>query len=279
MKKFLTDIHTHSKYSFDGQSELAEMLAVAHGKGIDFYGVSEHFDYDLLCLPVLPRGLTDAEAYFHGARRLQGDYEGAMNVLVGAEFSYADDEKAHRAYEETYKKYRPDFIVNSVHTLHGEDYYDGGCYYTTGGNGDRVLRDKREVYEEYLGLVERSLLVSYPYDIVGHIGYVTRYAPYADASMPYEEYAARFDVILKTIVGKNKILEANTSVRDKTFLPTVDIFRRYFELGGRNVSLASDAHGVDRIAEKREEAVRKLKAIGFTHVTVPCKGEYIKLEM
>jgi hypothetical protein len=29
----------------------------------------------------------------------------------------------------------------------------------------------------------------------------------------------------------------------------------------------------------REEAVKMLKEIGFTHFCVPCKGEYIQVEM
>lgn len=279
MKKFLTDIHTHSKYSFDGQNELSEMLETAHAKGFDFYGVAEHFEYDLLCLPVLPRELIDPETYFHGARHLQEDYEGCMNVLIGAEFSYADDKKVHAIHRENYEKYCPDFVVNSVHTVNGEDYYDKQIYYRTDENGQRVLRDKKEVYEEYLGLVKRSLLVDYPYDIVGHIGYATRYAPYADTSMPYQDFAKSIDGILKTIIEKNKILEVNSSVKGQIFLPTEEIVRRYFALGGRNISYASDAHGIERIGDKREETVNLLKEIGFTHITVPCKGEYIKLEL
>ena len=279
MKKFLTDIHTHSKYSFDGQNELAEMLETARAKGLDFYGVAEHFEYDLLCLPKLPRELIDAEKYFHGARHLQEDYEGCMNVLIGAEFSYADDKKIHAIHKENYEKYRPDFVVNSVHTLNGEDYYDGQVYYREDENGKRVLRDKKEVYEEYLGLVERSLLVDYPYDIVGHIGYATRYAPYEDTSMSVAEFGESIDKILKTIIEKNKILEVNSSVKGQVFLPTAEIVQRYFKLGGRNISYASDAHGVERIGDKRKETVELLKEIGFTHITVPYKGEYIKLEI
>ena len=81
------------------------------------------------------------------------------------------------------------------------------------------------------------------------------------------------------IIEKNKILEVNSSVKGQVFLPTAEIVQRYFKLGGRNISYASDAHGVERIGDKRKETVELLKEIGFTHITVPYKGEYIKLEI
>ena len=46
MEKFLTDMHTHSTASHDGQNTPAEMLEKAQQIGVAFYGFSEHFDYD-----------------------------------------------------------------------------------------------------------------------------------------------------------------------------------------------------------------------------------------
>ena len=48
---------------------------------------------------------------------------------------------------------------------------------------------------------------------------------------------------------------------------------------GRKVSYGSDAHGINRLADKREEVVAMLKEIGFTYITVPCRGEHIKVEI
>ena len=278
MEKFLTDVHIHSTFSFDGRDTLKDILFEAHAKGYAFLGVAEHFDYDWLLLKTLPQKLIDAENYFHEARRLQEDYQGCMNVLIGAEFGYADDERVAKKYAETVEKYRPDFIVNSVHTLRGEDYYFRQPFYTQKGEGK--LREKREVYEEYLSLLLKSVHASYPYDIVGHIGYATRYAPYEDKSLSYAEFKKPLDEILQAIIDKNKILEVNTAVKDeRLFVPTDEIVKRYYQLGGRNVSFASDAHIVARIGDKRAETVKRLKEIGFTHITVPFRGEYIKVEI
>ncbi|MBO5240544.1 MAG: histidinol-phosphatase HisJ family protein [Clostridia bacterium] len=278
MQKFLTDIHNHSTYSFDGVSPLAEMLKTAQEKGVAFYGVSEHFDFD----EGKVGGGTNAEEYFHGARHLQEDYAGAMNVLVGAEIGFSPLPEFIEQNRALIEKYRPDFVVSSVHACNGEDYHKQTPFYQTTCEGVQILRPKKEAYREYLSLVRRGLDAPYSYDIIGHFGYPTRYAPYADKTLSLAEFGEEIDGILKAIIQKNKILEVNASNRSsKTFSPCAseEIVRRYFALGGRQVSYASDAHTTESILRRREETVEMLKNIGFTYITVPCRGEYIKVEI
>lgn len=278
MNKFLTDIHNHSTFSFDGVSPLEKMLETAQRKGVAFYGVSEHFDFD----EDQADGGTNAEEYFHKARHLQEDYAGAMNVLVGAELGFSPlPEFIHRNCA-LIEKYQPDFVVNSIHACGGEDYFYQIPFYQTTCEGVRILRPKKEAYLEYLSLVRRSLDVPYAYDIIGHFGYPTCYAPYQDKALSLAEFGEEIDDILKTIIQKNKILEVNASNRSAKTLSTVaseEIVRRYFELGGRLVSYASDAHSVESVCRSRAEVMEMLKQIGFTYLTVPCRGEYIKVEI
>ena len=281
MGKFLTDFHTHTTYSHDGKNTPAEMFAAAQRAGIAFYGVSEHFDYDydetLMSeeLYKYTRNSEPSEA-FHGLRHLQEDYEGVMNVAIGAEFAFSEDEKVQGRYALTYEKYRPDFVINSVHSLDGVDF----AYVDYTKNAD-FYNDKKKVYGEYLRLVRVSLDAPYPYDIVGHIGYAARYLPFEDKTISLEEFGEQIDDILLTIIKKGKILEvnsANKTLPNRT-LPARHIVERYFALGGRKVSFGSDAHFVERIADKRDEVVAMLKEIGFTYITVPFRGEYIKVEI
>lgn len=274
----LTDVHTHSAFSCDGVSSLAEMLATACEKGVAFYGMAEHADYGENLSEVLPP--LNEDEYFHTARHLQEDYAGVMNVLIGLEFGYDTDEKVHTRCSTIVEKYQPDFVVNSIHLRNKVDYYHQKPYYKE-ENGKQVLRDKNEVYTEYLQLVLQSLQVPYPYDIVGHLGYPVRYAPYQDKAMRYQEFPQLFDKVLQTIIDKNKILEVNASANGSGEISFAcpDVLKRYFELGGRQVSYASDAHAKENILRNRENVVQMLKEIGFTYLTVPCRGEYIKVEI
>ena len=116
MEKMIVDMHTHSKFSHDGRDDLSVMLEEAQKKGVAFYGVSEHVDYDYNMDEIKEEWLKSAllkqggEDYFHTARHLQEDYEGVMNVAVGAEFGYSGLDSVKEKYVETYEKFRPDFV-------------------------------------------------------------------------------------------------------------------------------------------------------------------------
>ena len=101
MKKFLTDLHTHTAYSHDGGATAAVMLATAQKQGMGFYGVTDHFDYDYDPMQMSKEEYESTRSappseYFHGMRHLQEDYEGVMNVIVGAEFGYSEKEEVKK---------------------------------------------------------------------------------------------------------------------------------------------------------------------------------------
>lgn len=168
----LTDVHTHSTFSADGETPLSGMLARAQELGIAYYGIAEHFDYDYLADGILPEGKTvpmiDASAYFSEVRRLQESYAGRMHVLAGGEFGYTSNPAAHRMYQETIARFSPDFVVNSVHSVNGKDAWFSEYF---------AGKTREEAYRSYLEKVRESLDAPYPYDIVAHIGYVSRNAP------------------------------------------------------------------------------------------------------
>ena len=272
-----TDIHNHSKFSTDGISPLEDMVATAKEKGLRYFGISEHFDYDYIAaglkIPGFEPPYTDAAAYFSTAALLKGKYcDDNFTFLSGAELGFSDDERCKEEYARLIEKYSPDFVVNSVHTVDGVDAYVKSYF---------EGKTKKRAYRDYLNAVRRSLDAPYNYDIVAHLGYCSRNAIYADPKLRYGEFSDIIDEILKTVVQKNKILEVNSSPRSagSEFLPDTDILSRYFELGGRRVSFASDAHSTDRICDKRETVVAALKKIGFKYITVPCCGERIEVEI
>ncbi len=272
----LTDVHTHTAFSPDGTDDIQTMVERAKALHISYYGISEHFDYDYkvnnLTFGGEPPVYTDAEAYFSAARALQHKEKG-NTLLVGGEFGITPNRAVVPLYRGIIERYRPDFIVNSVHTSPRADYY----FFDLAFAG----RGKEETYREYFRLVEESLDADYEYDIVGHLGYCSRYAPYADKKIRLGDFRDEIDRILKKIIDKGKILEINSSAKGagSDFLPDEDILARYFALGGRDISFASDAHAAARIADKREQAVALLKDIGFTSLSVPCQWKKIKVPL
>lgn len=273
----LTDVHNHSKFSTDGVSPLEDMVSTAKAKGLRYFGISEHFDYDYIALGLKISGFeppyTDTEAYFKRAAELKQKYNGnSFTFLSGGEFGFTQNNWCFDEYAKLVEKYSPDFVVNSVHTVNGRD-----CWYAD------YFKDKSKerAYGEYLEAVLSSLSAPYKYDIVAHIGYCARNAKYDDNKLRYGDFKDILDQILKTIVQKGKILEVNSSARSacSDFLPDTDILSRYFELGGKLISFGSDAHSTERICDKREKVVATLKKIGFTQITVPTPLGYVGVDI
>lgn len=270
------DIHTHTTFSCDGRSTIDEMAARARELGLTYYGISEHFnyDYDRLHLTIDGEAVPpiDAAAYFARARALQKENEGKLHILVGAEFGFDHDSRVQERYCETARRFKPDFIINSIHTCLGMD-----CYFPHYSEG----RSKAFAYNAYLYRVLESLDAAYPYDVVAHLGYCARNAVYPDPKLRYADFADVLDEILRRIVARGKILEVNTSAKTagSPFIPDVDILARYYELGGREVSFASDAHDITRIGEKYKLVTDALRKIGFTYITVPYVGGKIRLPL
>ncbi len=272
--KNLIDIHSHTfPCSHDGIGTMEDMLKTAIEKKLSYYGFSNHvdFDYDESKFPdsIKDRMANgDSDEFFRDARILQNKHKKDINLLVGAEFGYAPDENSEKKYIEYYEKYMPDYVINSVHSIDGVDY----------GLAD-LSAGKSKVYSDYLDIIRKSLDAAYHYDIVGHIEYVVRYAPFEEKEIKISEFGKQIDDILLTIISKNKILEINSSTRklNRYSLPSVEILQRYYELGGRNISFGSDAHDTNRILEKYDIIVETLKKIGFTYFTVPTKAGYVKV--
>lgn len=266
------DLHTHTSFSADGKSSMQDMVATAKGMGLRYYGISDHFDYDYLTEGITvcgnPIDYIDAPSFFAAGRSMQRqENDENFTLLIGGEFGFSPREECKQLYFDVIEKYRPDFVVNSVHSVDGND-----CYFQEYFTG----KSKDYAYRAYLERVRESLDAPYGYDIVAHLGYVSRNAPYPNPKLRYEDYPDLYDDILKTVIGKDKILEVNSSPRTagSEYLPDDDILTRYFQLGGRKVSFGSDAHLVGRVAEKLDMVYAALRKIGFEGITLPLCGKH-----
>ena len=96
------------------------------------------------------------------------------------------------------------------------------------------------------------------FDVMGHLTYIskTRYNP-TKRPIRFGEYREIIDEILKTLVRKDKGMEINTSGVDicGVFLPQIEFLRRFRELGGKIVTVGSDAHNAERVGQYCDRAV------------------------
>lgn len=270
--KIPSDSHSHSKFSHDGRESADKLIKKAESLGLDYYAITEHLDRDYkYCRSERFIPQLRLKAYYRAVKRLREKYSNSNTyVAFGVEAGFCPE------VVEWYQKKLPEFdfdvIINSIHTMDGGDAYFGKIF-------DGKTQD--EIYNRYLDLLLASVKVPYSYDIIAHIGYVTRYVSFENYTLCQDKYMDKIDALLKEIIAQDKTIEINTHIKHKemSFLPERGILQRYFELGGRNITFSSDAHLSDSIGY-RYDLVRDIaKEIGFTHWTVYKKRIAHKIEI
>lgn len=249
----VADLHLHSRFSFDSGEEAKNYVIMAQSLGADRLGFSEHYDYDAVldgADGVVP---CDLKAYVATIENLWKQFP-RTEILLGVEFGYRDD--VLPKYRELIDEYDFDYVINSVHTVKG----CGGCFH------ERFFewRTLRQSYADYLSAVLESVKADFDYQIIGHIGYVSRYHAGENHKIKYEDFSEIFDLILMEIIARGKCLEINVSVgkHDWLCLPDEGIIKRYVELGGEKLSFGSDAHRASALLKNCDEIVDFLKSIG-----------------
>ena len=83
----------------------------------------------------------------------------------------------------------------------------------------------------------------------------------------YNEYGELFDKILTTLISKGKGIEINTSPLRSGLTdtnPNMQVIKRYKELGGKIITIGSDAHKPEDVGANFNDAKTLLIDAGFS---------------
>ena len=255
----MIDCHTHTYYSHDSKQDPKETIPYAIEKGIDYLAFTDHCDKDCLFNEEYVKTIRqiDLDSCFLELNNLKDQYKNKLEIAVGLECGFMN--QATPMYEEILKKYPTDITINSVHLV---DFID--CYFKE----FFAKKTKEEAYTKYLEAIYDSLFVPYHYDVIAHIGYVVRKAPYDNKSLEYKDYSDIIDSILKTIIEKGKALEINSHAEGtgSLTLPNPEIIKRYKELGGELITFGSDAHKKEKLLFEYDNISELLKSLNFKYL-------------
>lgn len=134
-----------------------------------------------------------------------------------------------------------DMVIASIHAVNGYDLYYQD-YFQSMGN-------KKQAYRTYFQTMLENIQLFDDFDTLGHIDYICRKAPYKDSELYYSDFPDEIDLILKTILQKEKVIELNTRRLGKqnTIDAIMPIYKRYHQLGGQYITIGSDAHNAAAI--------------------------------
>ena len=271
----LADYHIHCKYSDDSEEDLEKIIETAINKGIGEICFTDHVDYGIkLDKDVFEKidenakkdwikkiGRIDLNVdylnYFKEIEELREKYKDKITIRQGLEFgmqvhTIKDFQKLFDKYKEKF-----DFVILSCHQVNDKEFWTNEFQ-----KGKSIDEYNAEYYEEIYRVMNRYS----DYSILGHLDHIQRYN---ETIYPFEKSREIIVKILKKVIEDNKGIEVNTSSFRyglKELTPERDILKLYHELGGKIITIGSDAHKAENVGEHIPYIQEELKKIGFIDI-------------
>ena len=249
------DSHLHTIRSPDASAMLEAYCVLAVERGIAELAITDHVDFD----PTMP-----AYGYASFADRERDVRQAAerwanrgLAIRFGVEVTF------ERRYEDDIRgwlrRHPHDYVIGSVHISEVSPYKASNV---AGFVAGRSLPDIVAPYfDEVIGAARSGL-----FDTIGHLDFVKRYlVPHV---MPAQLAAAPelYEPVLAALVETGTALEVNASglrqLPRETY-PSAAIVARYRALGGRHVTIGSDAHRTEWFAYGLAKAYGHVSGAGF----------------
>ena len=105
-----TDLHVHTHFSFDSQTDIQRACRQAVQAGLTHIGFNDHFDLD----PSSKEKGYDQSAFFDEIKAAQDAFAGRLRILAGVEFS--EPHLYPKEYEQTLSQ-PYDYVIGAVHYI------------------------------------------------------------------------------------------------------------------------------------------------------------------
>lgn len=249
------DSHSHSTFSHDAKQTMEEQCETAYKNGFLGLAVTDHCElsnryWNSFCKEHIPQSIEKAKA-------LKEIYKDKLIIAVGVELGEAlyNKEKAQKIIEEN----KLDFVLCSCHSKQeGKDYSDIDF-------SDLAI-DYKPILSHYFEMLEATSREC-DYDSLAHITYPIRYIQ-GDFNIPVDltPYNTIIEKILINIIKNDRAMEVNASGYRQPLgfpMPHGEIIQKYKDLGGKLITLGSDAHRTEHMGKDIDKAMMLIKSCGF----------------
>lgn len=263
------DSHLHTVRSPDANAMLEAYCVLAAERGIAELAITDHVDFD----PSMPAygfaSFTDRERDVREAAERWAPH--GLAIRFGVEITY--ERRLEEDIRGWLRRHPHDFVIGSVH-ISAESPYKATnvASFTTGNSLSDIVAP---YFDDVIGAARSGL-----FDTIGHLDFVKRYlVPHV---MPAQLAAAPelYEPVLEALVESGTALEVNASglrqLPRETY-PSAAIVARYRELGGRNVTIGSDAHRMEWFAYGLAKAYGHISGAGFEALTFRRGGPQVAI--
>lgn len=252
------DLHTHHYRCGHAEGNIEAYIVAAIKSGLSAIGISDHSPYfgrkEDHPQPSTAMAKSEFDRYVKEVLRLKAKYQGQIEVLLGVESDFFEDEMDE--YRTAFAPYPFDYIIGSVHRTRGVSIFNRNRWKKL--SEQEKLEEKKEYYRLIQGSARAGL-----FQILGHIDAMKgNYPAFSDI----RGAEAEIDAVFEAIAEHDIALEINTSGKTKDsggWYPSDDLLERALHYGC-DVTFGSDAHDPRRVGDEWEEARSRLKEIGFT---------------
>lgn len=257
--KNLIDLHTHTDNSFDGHHSTMFLCETAYMKGLRAVAFTDHLEMDAFFRDSFDR--TAIQSFFEVAKA-RSAFNGKLMVCVGAELGQAVYNKP--VSEKLLDTMKYDFVIGAIHNLpEVQDFY----YMDFNDESIDYMELLRQYFEWELKLAEWAR-----FDTLAHLTYPLRYIV-GNYKKPVDmsKFSEIIDEILITLIKNEKALEINTAgLRQPIGVTSPDesILKRYKELGGKLITVGSDAHYAEHLGAGIEQGYELALKCGFDSIAV-----------
>ncbi|MEE3467276.1 MAG: histidinol-phosphatase HisJ family protein [Eubacterium sp.] len=262
--KIQYDTHLHSEFSMDSQTPISEQIDQAIKLGLSGLCFTDHNDFGFP-LDQCPGHDTnpfilDVDKYISTIKKEQRNNRN-LDIAIGVECGLQTDVDVIEANKKLCDNPAFDQVIGSIHLIDKKDPYEKDCWKNA---------DPHTLIKRYFTSTLQNIMIFSNFNILGHLDYAVRYKP-ADFQYDPKNYMEITDEIMKVIIKKDIALEVNTAgiyrakkMGDRIPNPHPSFIQRYFELGGKLISIGSDAHTSDVLAADFTYVADLLTDIGFT---------------
>lgn len=251
------DYHVHTHLSDDAQTPMETMVQKALALGLNELCFTDHIDYGVKTDDGPPeRRNCDCWLYFQELADIRRRFGDKITVKAGMEFGIQPHTIPQ--FQKIFDMYEFDFIILSNHQVDDLEFWSQDFQ-----KGKTQEEFQRRYYEQ----IYEVMNLYHDYSILGHLDMIKRYdlvGPYPD-----EKILDIIERILRLAIKEGKGIEVNTScyryqLPDLT--PSRKILELYHELGGEILTLGSDAHRPEDLADQIENVKPILRQIGFRSI-------------
>lgn len=251
----MIDFHVHSNCSGDCAVPMLEACRAAVDSGIKSICFTEHLDFEPTdsCFAAF-----DYDLYQNRIQEAQELFGDDLDIRSGIEVDY---QPKYQLYIEEYLKGKSfDYVLGATHYVDGVILEDHDRYFT----GKSAEQAYMPYFDNTLVAVQTGI-----FDALAHLDLCKRYGVRYFGPFDWTPYRERIEQILREVISHGMALEINTSGMRQSPMdtyPSADLLQLYFSLGGRLITIGSDAHKSEHVGAGVADAYEIAKRIGFESI-------------